>query len=53
MDIKELKAYAFDLVNEIQKYNMELQRVSQLIQKEQEKGVEDKQEEKSKEIKKK
>lgn len=49
MDIKELKAYAFDLVNEIQKYNMELQRVSQLIQKEQEKGVE---EEKSKEVKK-
>ena len=50
MDIKELKAYAFDLVNEIQKYNMELQRVSQLIQKEQEKGTE---EEKSKEVKKK
>lgn len=49
MDIKELKAYAFDLVNEIQKYNMELQRVSQLIQKEQEKG----EEEKSKEVKKK
>ena len=49
MDIKELKAYVFDLVNEIQKYNMELQRVSQLIQKEQEKGVE---EEKSKEVKK-
>lgn len=49
MDIKELKAYAFDLVNEIQKYNMELQRVSQLIQKEQEKGAE----EKSKEVKKK
>ena len=32
MNTQELKAYAFDLVNTIQKYNMELQKVSQMIE---------------------